>query len=345
MIPNASYLKLLNDPNYTEKHLDNIKFFIDHQRLLIKIANSDEGRYLLGIKNNKPVCKVVPNGLHFVEDIQDKKIIASADLWSRYWVAEILRPIIEKTILTYRDFPKINNDPLAVALFQAGLRKGNLPRYLFSNSDIVPAAGDGMCQYLTFTYDFATAHNSASSTSHDDSTASIVCFVCMIQTAPATLINRGFFPVDTSSLTGSAIIIPGGNFFSVMVTNGHDTWNQLSRTATLQESTVASTTGLVDTDYDNFTATELATRYPMNTTSIGSRMNIALNTAGNNFINKIGFTKLCGREGTHDVANSQPPDSSTLQFSIYQSEASTPTDRPYLRVFYSMPSGAFLNLI
>lgn len=169
-------------------------------------------------------------------------------------------------------------------------------------------------------------------------------------------INKGFIPIDTSSIPLSATITAASlNLYATSTKTNTD--NDGLDYVTVVETSQASVSTLAATDYDQCGAVSSPTegidtgeRKDITSITLDTYLTFTLNSTGRGWIKKNGQSSTCGgttgytclgiREG-HDTTNT----SSDLGFTntiVFDGEEAPGTSRdPYLSVTYTVPSAAF----
>jgi len=152
------------------------------------------------------------------------------------------------------------------------------------------------------------------------------------------LVQRGYFPVDTSSLSVGVTI--SGATFNIYTSilsnedNDGDDWVNIVQTTT------ASNTALATSDFSKCGTTndptEGATRISLANFNNTAYTGWTLNSTGLGWISKTGYTKLGMREGHDALNNSILKVSTTYNTFLFQTSEQTDTSQdPYLSVTYS----------
>ena len=141
------------------------------------------------------------------------------------------------------------------------------------------------------------------------------------------LIIRGFLPINTAGI-GPATVTAA----TLTVTGTAKTGSEGS--ICLVASTQASTTDLVDTDFNDVGTTQLATAIPMSSWNASGPNVFTLNSAGLAHLNKTGVTKFALRHSA-DLNNVQPSTDNSV--GIYYSEQTGTSNDPVLTVTLNVP--------
>ena len=191
-------------------------------------------------------------------------------------------------------------------------------------------AGDGGVRNTLATW--ALTHDAATGTSVESAVASFNMEVEANVGGTVFVIERAYFPFDTSTL-GVNVIVKSAtvNVDTTVGASNNDAYAYVSIVATTQ----ASNTTLVVADFNKMASTKLCTAdLPIGVT-LGSGYKVwTLNAAGIGMVNRGGFTKFGLREG-HDLENVTIPNNKDNYVTWYCSEQSGTTHDPYLSVTYS----------
>lgn len=199
-----------------------------------------------------------------------------------------------------------------------------------TTSTFYTEAGDGRTGYINQA-SWATARSADGSTANaTDYTSNNIQISAEDESAGANdfAIIRGFFPFITSAIPDTDTI--SSATFSVWVS----TVGAGERIYGLIQTTQASITQLVGTDYDNLTLnspTEGASRLTL--TSTAAYTDATLNASGISWISKTGNT-LLGLRHQDDIDNTQPAPGRQYMH-VHSSEATGTTNDPKLVVVHS----------
>lgn len=297
--------------------------FRKHQRALLNILNTPEGRQLQGISkiyDNLPVIQVGRNHVTFRGGKKLKGIFYSGN---GLGVAKVWGDALEKSLIadkgvshyslanysniyTDRYFPLIFS---VVTAFTGGTKDGSMNR---GTQPSWSDARDGT--------DATSVSNGA--TAND---------VSGVTTGGNYFVERSSMPTDTSGLTTSATIVSARQFFrNLAVTGAGDD-------AHMVESTISDVT--VDVVDANFNDLDFTTLGSVAATSTGDKF-IDLNATGLTKISKTAYTKLMLIAGK-DQSNTSP--SGLDYFNIAKQANATSAHRPYLEVTYTLPGGAVVG--
>jgi hypothetical protein len=325
-------------------------FFYDNQELLLDLANTEAGKFLigrLGQKVENKIVKITQNSFHELVGWQKKKPVLKATFFSRRPIADIFEPIVEKMQIASESkyVDRILEDKYSAFLHYAGLQQSKkLPNIFLSTSTFNSAAGanspvDGDI--------FSTTTGEAFSTIHSDTTGRSAQVTETGQNSPQigtnttsnqwTDFRRNVNMFDTSTLTALATITSAS--FNNYISGKADAF---SASIALVSANPASTNNLVTTDYNitNFGATRYATDVTIASITTGQYLDMALNAAGLAFISKTGLTKF-GLLIAADLDNAAPAWASNSYSEVAVVFADNGTNIPALVVTYTLPSGGF----
>jgi len=284
--------------------------FLPYQNEMLRFANTPSGRRFLGIPEKERILKIDYNSYHL-------------DMGKN----------IKAIVRTYPVYLKKVDEILGVDLF----RNSRINNFRFASGDpIYSSAGDGgIYRTLADTWAVIRAEASGNAASGADATG---YFVIANSDGTTRSLGRSFYPFDTSVITTPATIVAGGNKFHWQF----DSWGAdvgTRPTITIVESTVVSTTVLGVDDFNNFGTTEYTdTRFNTAGKVVDTDYTITLNTAGDAFISKTGFTKFCIRTN-YDFDNSDPTATTQQEILSYFSEQTGTSQDPYLEIYYTLPGG------
>jgi hypothetical protein len=290
----------------------NKNYFKKEQKFLLKLANTEGGRFLLGIKNKFPITKIFPNGWVYGEGRQRLGTFYTYEM-----VTKILLPVITRMQIIHRyDYSSF--------LHFADLQKNkHLPQIYLTTTNYPSGGGDGNAFEINSVY--ATARNASSASNIEVSTAST--FVANDLNGSNYMVGRIFFPTDTSGIDDSATISSANfNFKWASIKDAGNTF-----TCKFVQQNQASTSTITNTDFATFGSTSGGETTDFNTWGT-DYTSTSLNSTGLGWISKTGFTKL-GLRATTDIDNSAPTARSYAY--ITMSDAGEAT-APYLQVTYTV---------
>jgi len=165
---------------FTDLQLRNKLFFLENQKELLSLINSEAGKWLIGIKEKHPIVKVDPNGWHFLK--QNGEIEAQFFCYEK--VAKYLLPYFT----TKEIGESFDNYVFSPAVFMAA-------------ASYYSGAGDG--QVRNYGADWNTVHDASTGTSADYTSDALDLQTYL---SGNYYMSRLFFPIDTSGLPGDATI-------------------------------------------------------------------------------------------------------------------------------------------
>jgi len=307
---------------------DNLFYFRENQKSLLELANTEAGRYLLGVKDKSPIVKITSNSVHQLLGFNGKKPILRAAFWIDNHIEKIFAPIIEKQLIASEKYlDRILQDKYKSFLHFAGLERSNyLPQIYLASSTFNPnASGTGYVFNNPGSGSWADCVNAASGTTATPSNNPAMD--CQDGTTP--LIYRGYTPFDTSALTSDATITAGGNNLQLYFTSRT---NPSSLSFCVFASTQASNTTLATSDYSLVGSTQLITPVTYASLTLNAMNTLTLNTSGDSNISKTGWSKFSHRSSA-DYNNSTPGGNNAYQFTGSGANA------PILTVTYTLPAG------
>ena len=308
---------------------------------IFQIINTEAGRYLLGIKDKEPIIKLSPNSVHQLLGYEKDKAVIKGKFWcGAPYVLNIFQPILDKIRiakeeLKYRQY--ISDNPYKTFLHFSDLSPFEYSRYLpqVLLASFSVGGGDGWTQCNHATY--ATAQNGTGNLS-SNSTNGSTTFIApgQAESGGTFYVGHIYFPTDTSSIGADSTITAGGNSLNfwpegVRSTDG----GNLDIVVTTQ----ASNTALVNSDFTQVGSTVQGT--VAFTSLTAAQINTTtLNSTGDGNISKTGFTKF-GQRSSRDTSATAPSvgNVSDTNPGTSCSENATSGQRPYLTIFYSLPTG------
>lgn len=337
--------QILKSPNtfdpsqFTPLQIKNKRLFMRRQKELLMIANSEEGRAIMGIKHDYPVVLVVPNGHHYLVNFDNGNPVIQADLYTWERNAKLLLPILTKIDIIrdskYR--PESERMYFEAVRHYAGLEKSRrMPEVFLASDDYYTGGGDGYVRQNSQGTNWGACVAAGSGDGTD--IAGVGSEFGPTRTDHYWL-YRLFFPTDTSSILDNAVI--SANIFhlwvhsrTVEVTN--DTYGR----GGLFSASQASPTALANSDYTAVGATEIATNNILfRTVSLTAYFDYTFNGTGLALISKTTFTLISGRS-LFDSSNQDPGlggDQHNL-VSIRNADQTGTSNDPYMTVTYTIPS-------
>jgi len=313
---------MIDKSQFTPLAWDLRKLFYWRQKDLLWMINTDAGRSLLGIKDERRIARVVPNGYHFANGLwlKEKDFIANFYTWDK--VAFTLLPLLE-TLDILKELHKLDN-PYKALLHYAGLERYNYPFILHTTTTFSPAAGKGSVHNDSFS-PYATGQAAGTGTGTNQGEAGNE------KSGSNFFIYRGAWPYDSSSLTAAATIKATSNTFKRLVGAG-TIFNTDSDSVSIVSSGQASTSSLAASDFGSFGITKFASDIALGSFNNAGNNDFVLNTSGIANINKTGFSKFAARLAK-DISATQPSGRNTCGVIT---DASC-----ILSVEYTTPSGGF----
>lgn|SRR3990167_5927499 len=273
---------------------------------LLKFANTEGGKYLLGTLGQKPQNKITHITCNsFIEHLGGKEF--QATFFSRRPIEKLFQPIFDK-IQIANEYKRIENQHEAL-LHYSGLEPKNYkyPGIYLVESTFNPAAGavspvDGVASREgvdeAFTTIRAGAGTNASSISSED-------YAFRVRTSATTdqfqILQRAFFLFNTSSLTETATI--SSAIFSLYFTTSDAT--VAVGGGNVVASTPAANNAIVNADYAQVGSTRFSTDKTMAGITGSAFNDFALNASGIVNINKTGISKFATRS-VADIDNAAP---------------------------------------
>lgn len=314
------------------------EWFIKYQRDLLKIANSQVGRFLLGINDNHPIVKLSHNSFIQLVGYSKNEPLFTGKFYCYGRTAKILLPILWRSKIARSEFKKnLPFNDRTIAHFSGLEHDRSLPQILLTVTNFYCAAGDGRVQMNDGT--FSTARNAATGVSADTSDPQNIFHGEF--SGAIYYFSRGFFPADTSAITSAASISAASlNFYATAITG------VLNNTHVLCPMTAADPTVLATGDYDGYdslnTPAEWANRFTSAAVSTSTYNVIDLNATGLAGISKTAYTNL-GTRTAFDVDNSAPL-TELKYITVSTSEHTGTSQDPYIQVSFTLGSKHFALL-
>lgn len=301
------------------------QFFKQSQKLLLQLANSEAGRFLLGYKNEYPIVKIGPSSFHCLAD--EGKNIYQSRFFSPGRVAALFLPPLEKMRIMGE---RIEDRDEAFLHFTGLEPKGyKYPQIFLTTTSYYDDTGEGRVTYASgATWDIT--HDAAEGTG-----TSALNIVGATKTAVDDwTIVRQYSPVDTSGLPNNATISAAAFYAyrddAVSAFADDDTTD-----IDLVQSGQVSATTLAVADYNNPGTTVTGSK-AMSATSNGAYFSITLDATGRGWISKTSHTKLATRN-SRDTDDADPTGSNGIAF-----QARGAANPIYLSVTYTAEEGVFL---
>ena len=266
-----------------------------------ELANSEAGKYLLGEKSGYPIIKTTGNSYHMVVD-QVKG-----------------RPVIQAKFFTYNRLDELFGIPLTkmditqkwdykAFLHYASLEQNRrYPTILMATDTFNPhATGRGRIRNSSGV-SFADSHN--------DTEGDVISDAGFIYTQTASwIINRSFFPFDTSSIIDTTTVTSA---FIRLISEGIAKADADTTSIEIVSSTQADNTNLVIGDYDQVGTTSFGSKTiaDWNDTNLAEN-DFTLNASGLANISLTGYSPFAGTTEL-DRSNTAPSaGANTVQFTI-----------------------------
>lgn len=313
----------------------NKTLFDKYQYLFLILANSEEGRYILGIKEKLPVVKLTPNT--FIQHVGGKEYKGHFFCYEK--MAKHLLPYL----MAYDEIKRkpIGTDE-AIEFFasQKGLKQSNIfPQVYLDTGTYYASAADGVLLHAlpATTWSTCRSATTANAMAGTGTTGSLT-FAFPFTDSP--YLSRLTFPTDTSGLTSNATITAAALKAYVNSKSNAGVAN-----IAICLMTVANTSSLASGDYDGYDSlnspSEWITRVSADL-STGGYATFSYNATGLAAINKTGFTHN-GMRSSLDIDNSSPANPGTGDVNFTFSENTGTSADPYLEVTFTLPSmGGFI---
>lgn len=296
---------------------------------LLSIANTDTGKYLLGIDSGLPIVGVTKNG--WVYQLEEDVYIAEFRCYDV--VIKYLYPLLAQM--------EIANEYSEEAIEHfAGLHRKphKYPTiYLATDTFYATASGDGYVLNQGSTYSTVRGAATGSSVGTADTKASWFGLANSLS-GGTYYVGRSFYPFDTSSLPNSAEI--SAAVFSAFKDNTNTVRNDDSDSVSLIQTSQASATTLSTADFDAVGTTKGASDIALSSVTENAYNNFTLNATGLSWIQVAGAT-LLGLRMAKDIGNNTPTgnnDGGNNAGFTYSDRSGTNED-PKLVITYTVPSG------
>lgn len=296
--------------------MDIHRLFSTYQKDLLWMANTEAGRYLLGIKDKDPIIKVSQNSYHQLRDIQKDKAIVQTRLFFKGEVANTFVPLLRKMELA-DEYEHIDK-PYDALLNYAGFQRSRLyPQiYLATFQALATSGGAGRVWISWQTWATcraaATAENLGAgnfSIGNNGTPDNYMFFRCMT-------------PCDTSSLTALATVTSGNIEFY-----RDDSWGFTdtdSTTIVIVPTTQPDPTTLALADFGKVSYSSKGSLPYASTTNLTYN---AIPFSDVSAINKTGYS-LLGLISGRDLTNSQATGTNMI---------GCPNPNPRYNVTYTLP--------
>ena len=316
--------------------MDNKKYFEQNQELLLRLANSEAGKALLGVKKDYPIVKIFPSSWHFLADFQNDNPIILANCFCFEKVAKLLLPPLMKMELLRTEAPKLQpigtEETYDAFLHFAELQQSpHYPQIYLDTKDCYTSSEDGYTGYpgpgLGFNGSWSTCRNAATGGIAKKTESSASCSNGRNDDMGAGYeICRSFWDPDTSS-------VPSGAIISAVGWVSYSAKNTYAGAAYTVEGTQGSS--FTVEDYDQVGSTSWGSK--TYSTSWGWQT-LDWNSTGIDNINLTGRTTFAMRQ-YGDFNNDAPDAPNILGTSMRTSEWAD--YEPYLQITFTA-GGAFL---
>lgn len=321
----------------------NKRFFEKNQKTLVKLANTPFLRWFLGITRlpseikSLPIHKITPNSIHSVKLVDGEYIIEAHCFTSPRFAEALafnLTPFVylmnlRSTRYTWKFSPV--GFITSLGLLLAAPKFGLIGLY-GTVTDYYAGTGDGYVNYNNATYSTcrsaATGNASASGVSSID--ASLVARSILFSGQYYS--SRGFFPIDTSSITSASTITAATMSQYIEVSSKYDT---NSDSFAVIQTSQASTSTLATTDFGAVTFTNGGSKTIASFSVANQYWVWTLNATGLTYINKTGFSKL-GLLSLNEINNSAPTGLNQLGGPWYFADNTGTSKDPYISVTYTL---------
>jgi hypothetical protein len=292
-------------------------YFEQNKKLILQLANTEAGRFLLGLKDKDRIIKVSPNSVHQLKDFQNGEAVIQAKFWACDNVAQIFLPILTKIEIA-QDYQPIKDKYEAFLHFSELERNRKYPQIYLD--DFYTTSEDGTIQ-RGWVSTWSDARDGAGQ--NINKTGTTMNARAAFLSGVGYEVYRSFCVTNTSPLPDAAIIISA--VWNLSMTQGAGNGNLVCCQGTQGDT-------LELADYQAFVRTDFG-----RLTNPGAGwQTLSLNSSGINNINKTGNSYWCFQHHL-DFDNVAPTDQPILII-----ETSEATNKPYLTVTYQK-GGAFLH--
>lgn len=317
--------------------------FQKYQNLFLILANSEEGKHILGVKEKLPIVKLTPNT--FIQDTGERKGLDRI-YKGQFFCYEKMAKHLLPYLMAYESLDRkpIGTDE-AIEFFasQKGLRRSKIfPQVHLDTGTYYASAADGVLLHAlpaTNTWSTCRSATTANAMAGTGTTGSLT-FAFPFADSP--YLSRLTFPTDTSGLTSDATIASAS-----LKTYVNSKSNAGVANIAICLMTVANTTTLADTDYDGYDSlnspSEWITRVSADLTT-SAYTSFTYNATGLAAISKTGFTHN-GMRSSLDIDNSSPANPGTGDVNFTFSENTGTSADPYLEVVFTLPTpGGYIHI-
>ena len=307
------------------------------------LANTEAGKYLLGVGSKEEIFKITPNSVHLIKGLSKNKLIVQATFYGSNFVAETFCPILDK-IRIANEYERIKNKNEAFLHF-SGLETKNYkyPQIFLTTDTFNPAAGtntpvDGDVWWNNT--DSLWAGMQGATAGNYVQTTSTSMYVCYLKASGAgspywSYLIRSFTLFDTSSLTASAEI---SSAVESLYLSSADNDPNMGQSVYLVTTTPANTNNLVNEDFDQVGSVSQANTPLISALSASAYNDWTLNATGRGNISKTGITKF-GFRISGDATNTEPSwPGGNLDNTVIANSADNASNKPKLVVTYTTTS-------
>jgi len=305
----------------------NPKWFIKHQKILLWVANTLIGRYILCINGNRSsvgkykITKILPNALFWTAGRYKKAEFRTHNKFSKR-LFYVFYPIW--WLIHQWDMLFANN-------FQPAWNLGFDTLTVYPDANVESTSVDGYIK-IDAQATWAGVHDATSASGGARPNAALDQFARASIIGGTYYISRGFFLFDTSALP------TGPNISSAVLSiydSNNDTRNADTTAVHIVASTPASNTDLVDEDFDQVGSTSFASIALSSWVNTGAYNAFTLNASGISAISDSGISKY-GARIARDLDNSAPTGDNLTQCN-FADQTGTTSD-PKLVVTYTEAS-------
>lgn len=320
--------------------MDEQFFFKTHQKLLLKIANSEEGRFLLGYKGNSPIVKVTPESYHTPTGFGKREL--KAVFFTDNRLGYKLGAPLHKLFLA-NESKEIENKRGAF-LHYANLETNyaKYPQIYLLSSAFNPSTGERGGENASVP-GFSACRDAATGNANN---ANPEIGSTRDNGVPSYWIYRMFQPFNTTGLLGGLVTAANWQGYrdDSLEYGGNGFQNGYSDNIYIIPQAMADPTAYANSDFGSIT---FSNKGSLALSSVGANGSYTNSGSGVpitdlSIVNSQGYSKLalvCGR----DFLNSAPTSSAVSTFYNVQNRASA--HPPILTVTYNSLGGGFLLLL
>lgn len=299
------------------------RFFQENQKLLLTLANTPEGKDLLGFSEEKDkIVKLSPNSVHFLRGFKGKKPLFQAFFKTYDFVGITLGVAVEKALIVNDEWKPV--DTYKAFKHYGWHEKGYYPQIFLTTTTYSNSFTTIGLRYHNTTW--ATAH-SGSATADGNNNWGNVSTAGNSASFDGTNygINRFYYDYDTSALTSGATI---SSAFHRQHGTSTSFSNVNSESVVIVSNSVTSTTTLANSDWANIGSTSFGSLAFASWSQSGNN-DITLNASGLANISKTSVSKFASTTDL-DLNNTTPTGANYCTF-----------DSWLLSVTYTLSGGAF----